>query len=305
MLSKFLDPQNDFAFKKIFGTPQHKDILIHFLNDMIDFQDNAVIENVEFLNPVRDPNVSYAKQSIVDVLCSDQKGRKYIVEMQVVNNDHFVKRAQYYAAKTYCSQINRGEKYQNLKEIIFIAIANFIMFPDKSEYKSDHVILDKNSFTHDLKDFYFCFLELPKFKKKMNELSTMIEKWAYFFKYASRTSELEQKKFALEDPVIGQAFEALNQFSWSPEEILAYEDMEKKERDAQAIIDAATKSGLEQGQAMGQAIGETIGEVRGIKKASIEIAKKMLASGMFNEKQVFEITGLSHQEIEDIEVKIN
>ena len=32
MLTKFLDPKNDFAFKKIFGTEKNKDILIHFLD---------------------------------------------------------------------------------------------------------------------------------------------------------------------------------------------------------------------------------------------------------------------------------
>ena len=32
-LSKFLDPKNDIAFRKIFGSEKHKDILIHFIND--------------------------------------------------------------------------------------------------------------------------------------------------------------------------------------------------------------------------------------------------------------------------------
>lgn len=35
MLNKFLDPKNDVAFKKIFGNEMHKDILIHFLNDIL------------------------------------------------------------------------------------------------------------------------------------------------------------------------------------------------------------------------------------------------------------------------------
>ncbi|WP_191283883.1 PD-(D/E)XK nuclease family transposase, partial [Cardinium endosymbiont of Culicoides punctatus] len=41
MIGKFLDPKNDFAFKKIFGTEKHKDILIHFLNDVLEFSDGA------------------------------------------------------------------------------------------------------------------------------------------------------------------------------------------------------------------------------------------------------------------------
>jgi hypothetical protein len=50
--------------------------------------------------------------------------------------------------------------YKNLKAVIFIAIADYIVFPDKTEFKSEHVILDKNSHEHDLQDFSFTFVAL-------------------------------------------------------------------------------------------------------------------------------------------------
>ncbi len=308
MLSKFLDPKNDFAFKKIFGTPKHKDILIHFLNDMIDFKDNAVIQTVSFLKTSQDPDVAFAKHSIVDVLCTDQEGRQYIVEMQVARTDAFVKRAQYYAAKAYVSQMNTGEAYHNLKEIIFLAITDFVMFDHKPEYKSDHVILDKNSHEQDLKDFYYCFLELPKFKKKISELTTIVEKWAYFFKHAPNTKEADLQKIIGNDPVIGQAYEALNQFSWKPEDLLGYEQQLKRERDAQSILTvkiqdataAGEAKGIEKGKAVGKAEGLAEGEAKGIsvgtKQASAHIAQYLLAHGM-DSSQVQAATGLSAEEI--------
>src|SRR5271167_4021329 len=94
MLSKFLDPKNDFCFKQIFGTEKNKDILIHFLNDMISFPDGAKIQTVTFLKPSQDPDAAAKKQSIVDVLCVDEKGSQYIVEMQVASTRGFEKRAQ-------------------------------------------------------------------------------------------------------------------------------------------------------------------------------------------------------------------
>ena len=72
--SKFLDPKNDYAFKRIFGTEKHKDILIHFLNDMLGFAQGEKIQKVSFLKTVQDPDIASKKQSIVDVLCTDQKG---------------------------------------------------------------------------------------------------------------------------------------------------------------------------------------------------------------------------------------
>mgnify|MGYP002628543092 FL=1 len=180
-LSKFLDPKNDVAFKKIFGSEKHKDILIHFINDVLELKDNDQIYEVEFLSTIQDAEIASKKQSIVDVLCRDKNGVQIIVEMQVAPTKGFEKRAQYYAAKAYSRQLNKGQEadglYENLKAVIFIAIADYIVFPDKTEFKSEHVILDKNSHEHDLQDFSFTFVELPKFKKeKIEELDTTLDK---------------------------------------------------------------------------------------------------------------------------------
>lgn len=128
-LSKFLDPKNDVAFKKIFGTEKNKDILIGFLNDMILFKEEKPIVEVSFLKTIQDPEISSKKTSVVDILCTDQAQNTYVVEMQVASHKGFEKRAQYYAAKAYSGQMNSGGRYENLKEVIFIAIANFVMFP--------------------------------------------------------------------------------------------------------------------------------------------------------------------------------
>ena len=91
MLSKFLDPKNDVAFKKIFGTEKNKDILIHFLNDMITFKDSGKIVDVTFLKTNQDPEIAAKKTSLVDILCKDEKGSLYIVEMQVAKEKGFEK----------------------------------------------------------------------------------------------------------------------------------------------------------------------------------------------------------------------
>src|SRR5271170_3706178 len=107
MLSKFLDPKNDVAFKKIFGTEKNKDILIHFLNDMITFKERIPIVEVTFLKPIQDPIAASKKTSVVDIYCTDEKGHTYIVEMQVATEKGFEKRAQYYASKAYISQMQK------------------------------------------------------------------------------------------------------------------------------------------------------------------------------------------------------
>src|ERR1700722_2042639 len=172
MLSKFLDPKNDVAFRRIFGSEKNKDILIHFLNDMITFKEHGRIQEVTFLKTIQDPEIIAQKTSVVDILCKDEKGNSYVVEMQVAKEKGFEKRAQYYASKVYIAQVDKGCEYHDLKEVIFLAIADFVMFPNKKDYKSDHVILDKKSHENDLKDFSFTFVELPKFNKDVDHLST-------------------------------------------------------------------------------------------------------------------------------------
>ena len=249
MLDTFLDPKNDVAFKKIFGTKKNKGILIHFLNDMLLFKEGFPIKDVTFLKTSLDPEIAAQKTSIVDVLCQDEKGNSYVVEMQVSKEKGFEKRAQFYASKAYSSQMLVADKYYELKEVIFLAIADFVMFPDKKNYKSDHVLLDRETFEHDLRDFSFTFLELGKFHKEIKELSTMIEKWAYFFKNAKKTPKKDLDKIFDQDLVIQQAYKELDRFSWGEEELRNYDQIEKYRGTYQAALDQKMDEGRAEGKA--------------------------------------------------------
>ena len=149
--------------------------------------------------------------------------------MQVAKEKGFEKRAQYYASKAYISQANNGGAYHDLKEVIFLAISNFVMFPQKSAYKSDHVILDKKSLENDLKDFSFTFLELPKFNKDIDHFSNMTEKWAYFFKHAESTTTDDMEKLIGNDEIIERAYKELDRIGWNDVELLTYDQAEKYE----------------------------------------------------------------------------
>ena len=295
-LSKFLDPKNDVAFKKIFGSEKHKDILIHFINDVLELKDNDQIDEVEFLSTIQDAEIASKKQSIVDVLCRDKNGVQIIVEMQVAPTKGFEKRAQYYAAKAYSRQLNKGQEadglYENLKAVIFIAIADYIVFPDKTEFKSEHVILDKNSHEHDLQDFSFTFVELPKFKKeKIEELDTTLDKWCYFFKYAAKTSEADMQKIASSYKTIGDAYEVVNQYNWNEQQLIAYEQETKRVWDNRSVLefqlDKAKAEGMEQGMEQGKA------------ERDIEIAKGMSLKN-YPLSDISALTGLSLVELQTL-----
>ena len=290
MIPRYLNPRNDVAFKKIFGTEKNKGILKHFLNDVIVSNDKKEIKEVTLLNPMQHPEVIHSKQSTVDVLCEDEDGIQYIVEMQVAKVGGFEKRAQYYAAKAYSSQPQEGDSYKELKEVVFLAITEYIMFPDKEDYKSVHVTLDQKTYERDLRDFSFTFIELPKFKEKeIKNLKTYEQKWCYFFKHADDPDDIGAL-LKNSDEVIQKAYRELEAHNWTKEELKQYEANEKRARDAKAREEYVREEAF------------TEGEAKGIKKRNIEIAKKLLTKKM-DVQDISEITGLTVKEIKELENK--
>src|SRR3954465_4551436 len=131
----FADPKTDFAFKRIFGSEEHKDVLVAFLNDMLDLDAPHRIVSAELLPPQQRPNVAELKLSIVDVKCTDARGVTYVVEMQVLQVEGFEKRVVYNVAKAYVNQIARGDGYPNLNDVVGITICDFVLWPDTGGQK--------------------------------------------------------------------------------------------------------------------------------------------------------------------------
>jgi predicted transposase/invertase (TIGR01784 family) len=286
MFSKFLNPKNDVAFKKVFGSQAHQNILIRFINDVLELHPGDQIKTVTYLPTAQEPELAIKKQSIVDVLCTDEKGARYIIEMQVAQTAGFEKRAQYYAAKAYSRQLNKGNSdYSQLKEIIFIAIVDYVLFPDKPGCKSDHVILDRQTHEHDLKDFSFTFIELPKFTKSKDEpLENTLDQWCRFFKYAEETDEADLAHIIGNDRIIQEAYKTINRFNWTEAELDAYELELKREMDFMAVQKAAEARGKAEGKAEARA------------EEQLAMAQKLLAKGM-DLIFISEVTGLSQEEI--------
>lgn len=84
---------------------------------MITFKENGPIKEVTFLKPTQDPGTDAKKTSIVDILCKDEKGNQYIVEMHVAKEKGFEKRANTYASKAYISQVHVGENTIILRKL--------------------------------------------------------------------------------------------------------------------------------------------------------------------------------------------
>ena len=276
MISKYLNPKNDTAFKRIFGEERNKDIVISLINSVLHkhFKDRKIVD-IEFLKTDQVAETAAAKSSSVDVMCKDQDGNRYIVEMQVTKQKGFEKRAQYYASKAYIDQMPKGGDWKDLKKIIFIAFADYRIFDYKKSYRTDHVILDKETYDQDLEDFSFTFINMPKFMEKYpNSIpANLDEKFYYFLCKADELTADQVKDLASSEQVIGRAFEELDIINWPDEARRAYEKTENIERNYRANIAGAK----EEGEKIGIEKGEKIGRQKAI--------QEMVEQGIITQEQ--------------------
>ena len=91
---KFINPYTDTGFKLIFGSEINKDIIIKFLNSLLDETiTDITFRNVEALGLSRND-----RKAVFDIFCKTDKEEMIIVEMQKSSQKYFSDRVLYYAS---------------------------------------------------------------------------------------------------------------------------------------------------------------------------------------------------------------
>ncbi|MEG4283805.1 Rpn family recombination-promoting nuclease/putative transposase [Microcoleus sp. A006_D1] len=235
---RFINPKNHFAFKKIFGSTNSKDILIDFLNAII-YEAQPVIEDLEIIESQPGQNQAFGVQDTgLDVKAIINGDRIALVEIQLLNVPSFEKRVLYNAAKTYSLQLTREERYQRLKTVISLKIADFEMFENQPEYMTRFVFQEKEP-QLDCPDteIELVFVELPKFSKELSALETSADQWIYFLKNTSTLEALPETLSAF--PEIEQALRIASEDNFTPEELKELQSQEQWIQDQQIALDLA------------------------------------------------------------------
>ncbi len=245
---KFLDLKTDFAFKKVFGSSDSKDILISFLNAVIDFENNRKITELTIVDPYNIPMLKGMKDTYVDVKAELDDGSRVIIEMQVLNHEGFEKRVLYNAAKNYSIQLTKGDAYHLLNPVIALTITDFVLFGTSDEMINTFKLIEKKQFIEYSDDIELIFIELPKFTKQEAELETIQDKWLYFIKNSGDLdcipNDINQE--------LKKAFHIANEANLSAEEL----ELQHKKKDwiyiQKSSIEYAAKTGLQQGIEQGE-----------------------------------------------------
>ena len=290
---------NDYMFKRVFGSEECKDILIAFLNDILG---GPEIVDIDILNSENLGHSQDDRKAVFDIFCRSSDSEEFIVEMQCAPQEYFRDRALFYtsfpiarqaalAKKRYLDEHGNsiGFKWNyKLKPVKFIGITDFAIshiaeWPT-DKYISHYELREETCNELLTANLNFIFLELARFKKSEEELTSITDKWMYLLcnmpKLRDRPSAFTEKSFE-------RLFEVAEFANFAAEQLELYRNAEKMKYDYQNTIDYAEKKGIEKGRAEGFANGMEKGREEG----KVSVAQNLLRMGMSLE-DVAAATGL-------------
>lgn len=219
------------------------------------------------------------------------------IEMQLANERNIVDRVLYYWSKTFSTQLKRGEPFKHLVKTIGIVITDFEIkeMEGIEKLSTKWQIMEteegKKILTNKLE---LRIIEIPKANRILEqEGNNKIAQWITFIDNPN-TERVE--KIMKENKEVKKARDVLYVMSEDEKlQRLAF----LKER---AIMEENSlhEQWKEDGLAEGRKKGIIEGRIEGKNQEKRETAKRMKNKG-FSLKEIVEITGLSKEEIEEIE----
>ena len=277
---KYINPFTDYGFKRLFGEEPNKDLLLDFLNELLKEEQGQITE----LTYLKNENLSTTelnRKAIFDLYCTNEKGEKFIVELQKTKQKFFKDRTVYYSTFPIRDQAIIGSEWNfELKKVYTIAILDFVF--DEDENQPEKLRYDvKLTDIQTKKIFYdkltFIYLEMPKFNKLAEELETKFDKWLFILKNLHKLERIPEK---IKENIFLKLFETAEIAKFNQQEYQEYEDSLKYYRDIKNSLDTAKEEGKIEGK--------------------IEVAKNLIKSGVSIDI-IIKTTGLTEKEIKDLQ----
>lgn len=258
---RYINPYTDFGFKKLFGTELNKELLISFLNALL--QGEQTVKDVTYLNTEHLGTLERDRRAVFDVYCESETGEKFLVEMQRGEQQFFKDRSLFYTTFPIREQAVKGKVWDyELKAVYTVGILNFAFDNSSDDYYHHEVkLVDMRTKEVFYDKLTLIYLEMPKFNKEEYELETMFDKWMFVLR---NLGSLMERPVALQERVFNRLFEAAEIARFSRKELVEYEDSLKVFRDWYSVMKTTLNKGLAKGRA----------------EEKIEIARQMKADGM-------------------------
>ena len=286
---KYADLLDDDVFKLVFGRDSSKDVMIEFLNQVI--PDRKIVD-LEFIDKEMHPVERDAKGVVYDMFCKTDSGARIIVEVQRRKQPFYPERAIYYSTFQIQRQVEAGADTYDFLPVYVINILNFKMDgnKDRADVKSVYRLYEETTQRLLTDRVTFIFIELPKFKKSIDELDGNVLEGMYFcFK---NMAVLEECPKVLTHQIFRKIFEVSELYNMDQDTRDKVIHKMTTERDLRNQMAYARQEAIEEGRAEGRAEGHAEGRA----EVRAEVAREMLADGMPVDK-IAKYTELSIEEI--------
>ena len=247
MRRTLLNPKIDFVFKKIFGSEEHPEILISFLNAVL--KPKKPIVSVEIKNSDLEKEYIEDKFSRLDVKALTSNKEIINIEIQLKNEYNMIQRNLYYWSKLYEEQLSEGDRYDKLSRTVCINILDFKYLKNDRFHNGYRLKeIETNEELTNLQEIHF--IEIPKLKRfeSTEEIVDLLEGWVEFL----RDPESEViRKLEMSNKEIREAKDELYRLSRNSKERELYYLREKSLRDEISALANAKEKGLKEGLKQG------------------------------------------------------
>lgn len=271
---------NDYLFKRIFGVPENKDLLIDFLNSVILTDLAGPLTDIEMDDREIDPEFLGDKASRLDILGTARNGTRINIEVQIVNLGGPERRTLFYWSRLYGRQLVSGMEYKSLLPVISVNVVNFEFLPHPDRFHQTFLLSETATHEPLTRDCEIHFIEIPKFKRRKRTARTRLDDW---LTYLANVQGKEMEKIAMRRPTIRKALTIEEIFAQSEREIRQYELREK------GLHDLASIRGL----------GREEGRAEGQKAERRSFARRLLNEG-FHPEKVADLSGMSIEEVKTL-----
>ena len=243
-----LNPRVDFAFKKIFGSEENKDLLMALVNAVLPAEDQ--VQSLTLKNPYTLKSRETDKTAILDIRAVDTSGRHLNIEMQVADELGYEKRALFVWSEVYREQLKKGDIYEQLNRTISIHILNFTLM-DEPDYHNHYVILNKKSKKEAFSDLQLHTIELNKFEAAHGHehIKTALDRWVTFLTRAHDLSPAKMPTALKKDKHILKALDVLDSTVLTDEEYDIYRAHIAWVRMELSALEKVRQDGREEGAA--------------------------------------------------------
>ena len=267
-------PTVDFAFKCLFGSPEHVAVTKHFLNSVL--VGGPRITRVEFRHPFLEKTATDDKLALLDILATDEHSRRLNIEMQTTLPVGMSKRLAYYASRLYYDQLLEGEQYVDLCPAISICVLTKSLFPASPELHLDFRLRAPTGqlLTNDLQ---IHLLELPKLRVTAENVyrASPIEQWAFFMLNAQYLTPRDVARL-FPDHEFSEAAGILQMIARTPEQQALYDARLKFQRDEAAKLEGARLEGREEAREEGRVEGKKEGLRKGELLGRVLLLRELL-----------------------------